>query len=423
MERPKVEIERTSTSQGVPKTKHISQGNTTRSSVSESVPTVAQITPNPKSNHGTDFEPYVPVRSSNKRKRDSGSNSQDESSRPTGAAAAMRPAPEDENGLSNPVDERESRDLKKARKKERKERLKQDTGTGSQRGDEEGESNISTGSKSTRKMKTKEGKAAATRSDDETIAAPLSEDLPNGRESQSKDGTDGTKKKKKKKHTSIIETNGKYDLSDSQTVDEKHHPKKTGPKGKVDDDTKGGVAPIDNHALGPAEQSADQIEQQRPKSDIATDNDWLRAKTSRVLDLTDATPEYAKSVPTDSEDISNRPTAERDSKNTEQRITPFTDSSTRPSNNALVLSARLFVRNLPYTANESEIERLFSKYGHLDEVRHPSKPFSSFHDDCLIGTAYALQLMSFQREYFSRYLFCLIPDLATIHSTTRQNNC
>ena len=388
---PKVEIERTSTSQGVPKTKHISQGNTTKSPVSESVPTVAQITSNSKSNHGTDFKPYVPVRSSNKRKRDSGSTSQDESSRPIGAASAMRPAPEDEIGLSNPVDERESRDLRKARKKERKERLKQDTGTRSQRGDEEGESDTLTGSKSTRKNKTKEGKAAATGSDDETIAAPLLEDLSNGRKSQAKDG----KKKKKKKDTSITETDGKYDLSNSQTVDEQHHLKRTESRPKVDDDTKGGVAPIDDHALGPAEQSADQIKQQRPKSDIATDNDWLRAKTSRVLDLTDAAPEYAKSVPTDIEDLSKRPTAEQDVRNTEQRITLSTNSSTRPSHNVLDLSTRLFVRNLPYTANESEIESLFSKYGHIDEVRHPSIPFSSFHDDCLIGTAYALQLMLF----------------------------
>ncbi len=196
----------------------------------------------------------------------------------------------------------------------------------------------------------------------------MAEGLPNVRELQAKNEK---KKKKKNKDASNTETDGKDDPSDNLTLDEKYRLKKTESRQKVDDDsTKGGVAPIDDNAFGPVEQAADQIEQQRQKGDIATDNNWLRAKTSRVLDLMDAAPEYARSGLNEIEDLSTRTTVEQEVDNIKQLITPPIDSSTESPHNTLSPSARLFVRNLPYTANELEIEKLFSKYGHLDEVRH-----------------------------------------------------
>lgn len=141
----------------------------------------------------------------------------------------------------------------------------------------------------------------------------------------------------------------------------------------------------------------------------ATDDDWLRSRTSRLLDL--VKPEdmvVDEGVPTASKAVQATETAEP-SASTEDvamedvdklisdsiAVVPEVGSSTDATMDAIRESGRLFVRNLPYTATEDELRVHFEKYGALEEVCIPSYfIYIFFHSfafmmNIQIGTAYA----------------------------------
>ncbi|OBT54940.1 hypothetical protein VE04_04394 [Pseudogymnoascus sp. 24MN13] len=117
----------------------------------------------------------------------------------------------------------------------------------------------------------------------------------------------------------------------------------------------------------------------------ATDDDWLRSRTSRLLDL--VKPEdmvVDEGVPTVSKAVQATETAEP-SASTEDvamedadkpisdsiAVVPEVGSSTDATMDAIRESGRLFVRNLPYTATEDELRVHFEKYGALEEIHLP----------------------------------------------------
>lgn len=120
----------------------------------------------------------------------------------------------------------------------------------------------------------------------------------------------------------------------------------------------------------------------------ATDDDWLRSRTSRLLDLVN--PEdmvVDEVVPTASKAIQSTEAAEpaapadvamedvdkhiSDGAEVAKEVTGSTDATM----DAIRESGRLFVRNLPYTATEDELRVHFEKYGALEEVCIPSFSF------------------------------------------------
>ncbi|KAJ4316216.1 Multiple RNA-binding domain-containing protein 1 [Neodidymelliopsis sp. IMI 364377] len=110
---------------------------------------------------------------------------------------------------------------------------------------------------------------------------------------------------------------------------------------------------------------------------LTTDDDWLRSRTNRLLDLVedDDVPVVPASAPT-------KPAAEkRDSpvaveqqqpEPTQPVDTPVVDAA--PSEEDKIReTGRLYLRNLHFEVAEDEIRTHFSKYGSLDEVHVPLK--------------------------------------------------
>lgn len=158
--------------------------------------------------------------------------------------------------------------------------------------------------------------------------------------------------------------------------------------------------------------SADAAETAQPSvGQDATDDDWLKSRTNRLLDLVD--PEEAvaanANAPSnaDGQTVDEKAPAEADSHDVEMKDeeTPTQQpSAEKPSPQepaaestdatieAIRRSGRLFGRNLPYTATEDDLRAHFEKYGALEEVRFELISFSilAFVMIIQIGTAYAI---------------------------------
>jgi multiple RNA-binding domain-containing protein 1 len=132
----------------------------------------------------------------------------------------------------------------------------------------------------------------------------------------------------------------------------------------------------------------------------ATDDDWVRSRTNRLLDLVDPTDVAVFPVSKDGQQtsspiddpipaISNKILAEDEhiSKDDVDDEIP----SDKPDNTEEVIraSGRLFVRNLPFTATEEDISRHFETYGPLEEVIAFSRIILNFMMNIQIGTSYA----------------------------------
>lgn len=120
----------------------------------------------------------------------------------------------------------------------------------------------------------------------------------------------------------------------------------------------------------------------------ATDDEWLRSRTSRVLDLLDddEPPPPRPPAPAQGENdqggdaemtgteeardpaIESQPESV---KHDESAATPQheEEKSETPDVEMIRKTARLFVRNLPYSATEDDLSGHFSRYGHVEEVR------------------------------------------------------
>lgn len=356
------------------------------------------------------FQPYVPIEGLNKRKRESQSKPLDESLNSTTAVLLTNVTPGHKMDTGRSADE-ENREMKKAKRKEQKS-YKGEADAEESQGEKNREAESVVATVVTKLKKKKPIQVAVESGSDgdasRTRAKP-------GSRLQESEKAEETKKKKKKKESrkddaSAISADGEIwqsaNPSDGGVV-------RQGPNRsyELDNDTKGGVEPLDKDTSGSPGQSADRIEQQRQKSDVTNDNEWLRAKTSRLLDLMGSDLEDDEPATPRPENRSNEAVPTRQDEKTAQ---PTTSSMSPPGTSTqdyLSSTGRLFVRNLPYTANESEIENLFSKYGRLKEVSFFLIQSLIFHDERLIGTAYAMQLMLPSKRNFSRYLLCLIRRL------------
>ena len=134
----------------------------------------------------------------------------------------------------------------------------------------------------------------------------------------------------------------------------------------------------------------------------ATDDDWLRGRTNRLLDLMDpediqAATSGLESAGTEAvaettalllelDKVKETPSAEKDNiENDAEKSDPVIE--------AIQSNGRLFVRNLPYTASEDDLRKHFEPYGSLEEVRRPHFRYflHAFMMNIQIGTAYAYE--------------------------------
>ncbi|KAI5783518.1 hypothetical protein FPQ18DRAFT_356294 [Pyronema domesticum] len=137
-------------------------------------------------------------------------------------------------------------------------------------------------------------------------------------------------------------------------------------------------------------QDTDMQESNEEAKAPVSDADWLRSRTSRLLDLTDDVPAILTSnvQSTPAPVVASTPNvAVQPAPVPVQAVQPITVdepklSETEKAISTIEQSGRLFVRNLPYTATEDDIRLHFSTYGELQEVHlavdsksHNSKGF------------------------------------------------
>lgn len=114
-----------------------------------------------------------------------------------------------------------------------------------------------------------------------------------------------------------------------------------------------------------------------------TDDDWLRSRTNRLLDLVDDNdvPPTIPSSPSRPAQVASAPAADENAIVREDGATPPEPMDTeeipktepRDSEDETLVSirktSRLFVRNLPYSATDGDLRKHFEEYGSIEEVR------------------------------------------------------
>ncbi|KAL2184358.1 RNA-binding domain-containing protein [Thermothelomyces heterothallicus CBS 203.75] len=113
----------------------------------------------------------------------------------------------------------------------------------------------------------------------------------------------------------------------------------------------------------------------------ATDDDWLRSRTNRLLDLVDPDdPEFAaRAVPSAPAAATTHAPEPKDSAGVETATdadspnqgAPVPAEDTEDAIKQIEKTRRLFLRNLGYTVTEDDIQEHFSKFGALEEVNLP----------------------------------------------------
>lgn len=114
----------------------------------------------------------------------------------------------------------------------------------------------------------------------------------------------------------------------------------------------------------------------------ATDDDWLRSRTNRLLDLVDPDdPTFAtrNTAVVDASQPPRIPTTGRPRHEEAQHDTTV-DNKDEPAEpedgdtaeTLIQKTARVFVRNLPYTATEDNLRTRFQSFGAIEEVCKPS---------------------------------------------------
>ena len=177
------------------------------------------------------------------------------------------------------------------------------------------------------------------------------------------------RKKEKKEKKRLLEAGGQP-LDEAAADREARKKRKAERKLKAKSKAEGGVEPLDNDASGFEVAETDTAQ----PIDLRSDNDWLRGKTSRLLDLVDqdeptttqneaqlgTTPEVFDSDHDDAE-----PKTESDPQGDDSDAVAARTLNLR---RVPVPNGRLFVRNLPFSTNESDLESRFARYGNIIEV-------------------------------------------------------
>ncbi|KAL7901974.1 hypothetical protein HDV63DRAFT_395140 [Trichoderma sp. SZMC 28014] len=124
--------------------------------------------------------------------------------------------------------------------------------------------------------------------------------------------------------------------------------------------------------------------EEAPQTSVdATDDDWLRSRTNRLLDLVDPDdlPQPAEQAAVDEavrNDGENNDTAHSSHEVVMEDAPDQTNDQGANSNAAddaiatISRTSRLFVRNLPYTATEEDLHQKFGEFGTLQEVHLPT---------------------------------------------------
>ncbi|RFU34326.1 hypothetical protein B7463_g2026, partial [Scytalidium lignicola] len=115
----------------------------------------------------------------------------------------------------------------------------------------------------------------------------------------------------------------------------------------------------------------------------ASDDDWLRSRTNRLLDLVDPEDIPAANTATlpvnvvveDTPKDDEPPAAQEDVKGSNDEGDRVSQPETKDDTDVIIEkirgNGRLFVRNLPYSATEDDLREHFSPFGSLEEVHLP----------------------------------------------------
>ena len=161
------------------------------------------------------------------------------------------------------------------------------------------------------------------------------------------------------------------------------------------------VAPSTTTPVVPTESAeADEV-MVAPIAPDATDDDWLRGRTNRLLDLMDPADVPIGSSGTTSADnvvvevATEEPEERGEAPVAEENNDEEEHEKSDPVMEAIQNSGRLFVRNLPYTATEDDLRKHFEPLGELEEVGTPVSfvLLYAFVMNIQIGTAYAYEQM------------------------------
>ncbi|RYP61646.1 hypothetical protein DL770_009754 [Monosporascus sp. CRB-9-2] len=123
-----------------------------------------------------------------------------------------------------------------------------------------------------------------------------------------------------------------------------------------------------------------------PAPTAATDDDWLRSRTNRLLDLVDdddnlptAAPSQPVQVAPPAPDYEENDMAdgiEDEAPPEPMEIEVLSEAESKDSKDETLDSvrktSRLFIRNLPYSAEEEDVRKHFEQYGSLEEVHVPT---------------------------------------------------
>ncbi|PBP19098.1 RNA recognition domain-containing protein [Diplocarpon rosae] len=156
----------------------------------------------------------------------------------------------------------------------------------------------------------------------------------------------------------------------------------------------------------------------------ATDEDWLRSRTNRLLDLMG--PDEIGAVTTGAVPAQNAgptqvaATQSRDSVEQEELAAEQGDAEEEekpdPTLEAIKATGRLFVRNLPYSATEDDLRGHFAPFGDLEEVHLPVDAAGASKGFVLVQytdpTAAAEAFHSLDGEPFQGRLLHIIPASA-----------
>ncbi|KAM0516318.1 hypothetical protein ACHAPE_005465 [Trichoderma viride] len=143
-----------------------------------------------------------------------------------------------------------------------------------------------------------------------------------------------------------------------------------------------GVQPVAEEVV--ADSVKPQEAEEAPQTSVdATDDDWLRSRTNRLLDLVDPDdlPQPTEQGAVDEavrNDGENNDTAHSSHevvmKDTPDQANDQGANPTAADDPIAIISrtSRLFVRNLPYTATEGDLHQKFGEFGTLQEVHLPT---------------------------------------------------
>ncbi|THV54407.1 hypothetical protein BGAL_0027g00180 [Botrytis galanthina] len=150
-------------------------------------------------------------------------------------------------------------------------------------------------------------------------------------------------------------------------------------------ESKAPSAPIPSTIVAESANQADEAMVDAPSNDVeATDDDWLRSHTNRLLDIVDPEDIIPQTQNLDVKDVEEVVAGKTepntavevedmvvDDAQVDEEQTEHSPSELDATLETIKASGRLFVRNLPYSATEDDLRKHFEQYGTLEEIHLP----------------------------------------------------